>query len=375
MIVGGGILGASFAAALLAKGRRVALFERFTRPNGGSVRNFGLAWPHIAPDPASVRFGIRTAEIYRELAGRFDFGWDPCGSLLVAATAAEAGVLEDFARRTGDHELPCQLMAPDEAIRFHPRLLRAGISAALMFPGAGALDPRVFVPRWLAYLQETRGLAYFPGSTVVAVEEQPVGCRVRTARGDLVQASEVLVCGGEEFQTLFPETFLQSGIQRCKLAMFQTKPLGLPRHLPGLAFGRSLRHYPLFSGTAAFERMLAEPTDAHCDRLGIHLLVKPCPDGSVVLGDSHEYTKPGEPHDFDYGTEAEQLIQQLAQRHLRGFPCPVARRWLGYYAKHPERPWIEERPQPHVTVISGLTIGMSVGPAFAEAHPFVAEAG
>ncbi|MGC4016292.1 MAG: TIGR03364 family FAD-dependent oxidoreductase [Luteolibacter sp.] len=363
IIVGGGILGASFAAALLATGKRVALFERFSRPNGGSVRNFGLAWPHIAPDLASARLGLRTAEIYRELSGAFDFGWDPCGSLLVAETAAEAEVLADFQTRAGDHGLNCRMLEPREAIRHHPRLLRDGMRGALLFPDAAALDPRVFVSRWLEWLRDRKGLAYFPATTVVGVEE---GCKVLTSTGEKFSAPRVLVCAGEEFQTLFPETFAHSGIRRCKLSMFQTEPIGIPRGIPGLAFGRSLRHYPMFSGCPAFEKMLSEPTDAASDRLGIHLLVKPSPDGSLVIGDSHEYTGPEEPHDFDYTTESEQLLFRLAHRHLRGCPFPVAKRWLGYYAKHPDKPWIEEYPLPGVTVLCGLTIGMSVGPAFAE---------
>lgn len=363
IIVGGGILGASFAAALLAQGKRVALFERFSRPNGGSVRNFGLAWPFIAPDLASVQLGLRTAEMYRALSAEFHFGWDPCGALLVAETAAEAAVLADFEARAGGHGLNCRMLDSRDAIRHHPRLLRDGMHGAMTFPDAAALDPRIFVARWLEWLRERQGLAYFPATTVVRIEE---GCAVHTAAGDRFTAPQVLVCAGEEFQTLFPETFLRSGIRRCKLAMFQTEPLGLPRGIPGLAFGRSLRHYPMFSDSPAFAKMLAEPTDAASDRLGIHLLVKPAADGSLVIGDSHEYTAPDEPHDFDHTTETEQLLFRLAHRHLRGCPFPVAKRWLGYYAKHPDKPWIEERPLPGVTVLCGLTIGMSVGPAFAE---------
>ncbi|BCU76785.1 TIGR03364 family FAD-dependent oxidoreductase [Luteolibacter sp. LG18] len=366
IIVGGGILGASFAAALLAQGKRVALFERYARPNGGSVRNFGLAWPFIAPDLASARLGLRTAEIYRGLAGEFDFGWDPCGALLVAETAAEAAVIEDFQKRAGDHGLECRTLEPRDAIRHHPRLLKEGMQGALVFPEAGSLDPRLFVLRWLEWLKEKRGLDYRPATTVVGIESRGTGCVVRTAAGEEFVADRALVCAGEEFQTLFPETFVRSGIRRCKLAMFQTEPLGLPRGIPGLAFGRSLRHYPMFAESPAFQRMLAESTDAASDRLGIHLLVKAASDGSLVIGDSHEYTAPDAPHDFDQSSEVEQLLFRLAHRHLRGCPFPVAKRWLGYYAKHPDKPWIEEQPLPGVTVICGLTIGMSVGPAFAE---------
>lgn len=368
VIVGGGVLGASFASALLALGRKVALFERFSRPAGGSVRNFGLAWPHIAPDPASLSLGLRTVGIYRRLASEFEFGWNPCGAMLVAENGTETSVIADFQRRSSAQGLESRLLDAKDALGRHPWLRSSNVCSALFIPEGGALDPREFVGRWLSWMSEHQGLAYFPATTVVKIEESGNGLRIDTAAGDRHRAESALVCGGEEFQTLFPATFTRSGIRRCKLAMLQTTPGDLPPGVPGLAFGRSLRHYPLFSASPAFSRLEAEGHDPDCERLGVHLLVKPAADGSLVLGDSHEYTAPEEPHDFDHTAEAEALILKLARHHLAGFPQDVSRRWLGYYAKHPVKPWVEEHPLPNVTVLSGLTIGMSVGPAFAQDH-------
>lgn len=366
IIVGGGILGASFASALLAQGKRVALFERFSRPNGGSVRNFGLAWPFLVSTLDDLPLGLRTSKIYRELAAHFDFGLNHCGALLVADTEAQAAVLTDFQKQSASYDLSRTWLDPRQALERHPLLRQESMKGGLFFPDAAAVDPRVLVHRWLGWMKEQRGLDYFPATTVVRIEEAAHGCSLQTSAGETWRAGEVLICGGEEFQTLFPDTFRESGIRRCKLAMMQTEPLEPIRGVPGLAFGRSLRHYPLFSSSPSFADLLKEPTDADCDRLGIHLLVKPCLDGSLVIGDSHEYTAADEPHDFDYPSEVERLLFKLAGQHLNAGPLPISKRWLGYYAKHPEKPWIEEHPMPHVTILSGLTIGMSAGPAFAE---------
>jgi len=366
LIVGGGVMGASFASALLGKGKRVALCERYTRPSGGSVRNFGLGWPFLVSQWSDLSLGLRTREIHMDLARHFDFGLDPSGALLVAGTEIEEAVLTDFQAASGGQGLSSQWLDGKAALARQPLLNPAATRGGLFIPEASMLDPRIFTERWLAWMAEQRGLAYFPATTVTGIGETSGGLTVRIAGGASMLTGEVLICGGEEFQTLFPQTFVESGIRRCKLAMLQTEPLGLRPGTPGLAFGRSLAHYPLFASSPSFERLRAAPTDPACDRLGIHLLVKPCPDGSVVIGDSHEYSAPDEPPDFDYTAEVEALLVQLTSRHLQIGTLHPARRWLGYYAKHPEKPWLGAHPMPGVTIVTGLTIGMSAGPAFAE---------
>jgi len=45
VVVGAGILGLSTAFHLWRKGYHVVLVDRYRRPVGASIRNFGMVWP------------------------------------------------------------------------------------------------------------------------------------------------------------------------------------------------------------------------------------------------------------------------------------------------------------------------------------------
>lgn len=364
-IIGGGILGASFASALLAGGRSVILFERWTQPADGSVRNFGLVWPFIVPGPDWVPFGLRSLEIYRSLADRFDFDWSEAGALLAATTPGEAAVTAEFVGRAAAWGMRCELLDADAAIRLQPLLRPGALHNAVLFPGAGALNPRRFVGGWLNHLAERDGLRLETPRNASVIAPAGRGLFwVVAADSTEVQVRDVLVCTGEDFQTLFPRDFRTSGLRRCKLQMMQTTPLAAGG--PAMAFGRSLRHYPLFQQCPSFAGLESEPGDPDLDRWGIHLLVKAVADGSLVLGDSHE-DRPGDaPRDFDYHSEVEDCLLALAQRHLALDAVRLQRRWLGYYARHPSLPIVDLRPGQRLRLLTGLTCGMSAAPGFAE---------
>jgi FAD dependent oxidoreductase TIGR03364 len=367
-IVGGGILGTSIASALLRRGQTVVLFDRFTRPSDGSTRNFGLVWPHIMPKPEWIPFGLRTLELYQELAGKFEFGFTKCGVLLVAENRVESAVLEEFAIQAAGLGLHARVIAPHDSVGLHPLLRQENIRLSLQLPEGGSVDPRRMVAGWLDWMSAREGLDYRPSTTVVHLRETPGQCTVTTASGTTVSTRNIVVCAGEDFQTLLPDLFRASGLKRCRLHMYQTAPLGVSPQSPGLAFGRSLQHYRLFSNCPSFSRLKAEPTDATLDALGIHFLAKASADRSLILGDSHEDTTTDAPRDYDYESSIEQLLMKEGERHLRLEGVTIRRRWLGYYARHAEAPIVELQPTPQIRVLSGLTVGMSGGPGLMESR-------
>lgn len=371
-IVGGGILGAALAHVFLDRGRRVVLCERYTRPAGGSVRNFGLVWPFIVPaDPSWVDRGRRTREQYMRMAGRFAGGYERRGAVLAASTPAEAAVCEEFASRRGDLAIECELLDARTAARRQPLLRESAICAALWFADAGAVDPRRLVGAWLLGMAEQSGLDYRAATTVVRVESDGEGVVLLSADGERIPARRALVAGGDELRTLYPRELAAAGLRRCNLEMLQTEPG--QAHGAGIALGRSLRQYALFASCPSFGDLTREASrdaaTAELDAHGIHLLVKPCCDGSLILGDSHVDQAGDEPPDFDHEAPVERLLLDLAERHL-AMPRPtIARRWLGYYARHPEQPFVSLEPQPRVHLVGGLTCGMSA--AFGWAEDFV----
>jgi hypothetical protein len=67
------------------------------------------------------------------------------------------------------------------------------------------------------------------------------------AAGQRWEADAIIVAAGDDFQTLFPECFGQSGVTRCKLQMMRTVSQPRAWNLgASLAFGLTFKHYPTF---------------------------------------------------------------------------------------------------------------------------------
>jgi glycine/D-amino acid oxidase-like deaminating enzyme len=135
-----------------------------------------------------------------------------------------------------------------------------------------------------------------------------------------------------------------------------------------LLTGLSCLHYGAFSdlsSTQALHREVLETDPALLDE-GIHLLASPAPDGSVIIGDSHDYN----PDPMPFNEErVDQHLLRLAER-LFDEPLAIMQRWQGVYgsrARHVNRPFSVLKVSPGVTGVWMHTgVGMSVGPGLGE---------
>jgi D-hydroxyproline dehydrogenase subunit beta len=359
LVVGGGIIGLAHAYIAASRGLRVALFERNPRALGASVRNFGLIWPIGQPAGELYQTALRSRDIWRELLEASALPSYETGSLHVARHPDELAVLEEFVAMAPQTGFECELLSPAETLRRSPAVRRDGLLGALWSPTELTVDPR----RTLAGLPEvltSEGVCVRFGTAVTAIDPPFV-----QAGGQTWQASRIILCGGDDLTTLYPDIFRSSGITRCKLQMMRTvtQPQGWLLG-PALAAGLTLRFYPSFQVCASLhalaDRFRQEFPDY--ERWGIHVLVSQTADGAITLGDSHEY---GEAPDlFD-----KPLIDDLVLRYLNEFAaipdCRIAQRWNGIYAKHPRMPWFSASPHPAVRIItatggSGMTLSFGI---------------
>ena len=124
--------------------------------------------------------------------------------------------------------------------------------------------------------------------------------------------------------------------------MLKSKPQqGLPRNLPHLASGLTLRHYTSFlpcqSLGALKERIQKESPEL--DQFGIHVMASVFPSGDVILGDSHEYGDDISPFDK---SEIDDLIIRELRKLIRLSDWQMTERWHGIYTKHPNHLVFEE---------------------------------
>ncbi len=361
-IVGAGIIGLAHAFHAARRGWRVIVFERSRQAQGASVRNFGMLWPIGQPAGDRLDVARRSLEIWREVLRDSGSWHDPCGSLHLAYEPDEEAVIREFlALSSADRPELCWAN-PAEVLRRAPRVRTDGLRGALWSPSETCVTPSEVILRIACLLSERHGVDLEYGTTVV--ESQPHAIR---GAGQSWQADRVIVCGGDDLQTLYPEVLAAQILAPCKLQMMETDPAPDGWHLgPMLAAGLTLRHYKAFedcpSLPALRERFSREMPEY--DHFGIHVMACQNNLGRLTIGDSHQYGGWITPFD---GADINRLVLVYLDRFLDLGPLRPTKFWHGIYVKHPTDPWLVLHPEPGVTLVTGVGgAGMTLSFGLAE---------
>ncbi|HEX6507102.1 MAG TPA: TIGR03364 family FAD-dependent oxidoreductase [Chloroflexota bacterium] len=368
IVIGAGVLGTFHAYFAARKGLKTLLLERNTLPNDASVRNFGML-PQTIVDPAGPwwKYARASRDIYQSIQEEHDISLEPAGSLYLASTELEDAVLIEFAERYGDRIKSTHLDA-GEVNASYPFVSGSYCLGALHFPDDLALEPRQMLARLIPYVALLDGVRYVPNTTVVSVASGPRECTVRDTRGNQFVAERVILCAGAEYRILFPEHLAASGLQVCKLQMMRTAPMKSVSIPHSVLSGLSIRRYPAFTSCPSYQRLLAEPTDHELRAFGIHVLIRQSADGTIVIGDSHEYRGPRETAPLEERTNPaiNEAILRYARRMLDLPTWPILELWNGYYLAHPEAPIYTADIDERIHLVTGIGgKGMTTGPGFA----------
>ena len=357
-VVGAGILGLSCALAAVRRNLEVVVIERSTHAQGASVRNFGLITV-TGQDPGTVwPLARRTRDVWEEVAVQAGIPILQRGVWIPAQRPESAAVLEAFLRT--ETAAGCELLTAEAALNRCPNLRTPGLQAALWSPHDLRVESRDAIPLLADWLAREHGVTFLRETAVREVDTPTV----QTSRGPVAAAS-VVVCPGDDLETLFPERMKAAGISRCTLQMLRLESPGFV--LPGtLMSDLSLVRYGGFATLpeAAILRQRLQHEKPEYFQHGVHLLVAQGADGSLVVGDSHHY-----------GTApvifAEELIYELLldeYRAVTGHAAPrVRERWTGTYTVADGRIVLIEAPSSQtrlVMVTSG--VGASTGFAIGE---------
>ncbi len=367
LVVGGGIVGLAFAWEAARRGFSVRLLERSRAACGASVRNFGMVWPIGQPAGRPHALALRSRARWLELRDAGVIWAAECGSVHAVCEEDEAAVLAEFAERAGPAGIACELLAGAEARRRFPALA-PGVRAALWSPTELVVDSPRAIGQVADYLAAQPGVEIRFATTVVAIDTP----EVRTAAGERFSAERVIVCGGADFETLFPEAWAAAGVRRCKLQMMRTatQPGGW-RLGPHVAGGLTLAHYAGFAGCpslAAVRQRFAEQYPFHA-AAGIHVMASQNDRGEVILGDSHDYTDAESPFD---SAAIDTAILDYARGMLDLPDWTIAERWHGVYAKSDAELCFTAEPQPGCTIVgspggAGMTLAFGLAAEWWEA--------
>lgn len=366
VIVGAGILGLAHALAAAKRGMRVAVVERSTRPEGASARNFGMVWPVGLPAGPMLARGLRSRQIWDEVAQRAGLWHAPVGSLHLAYHEDERQVLREFAASASERGYQARLIDPAEAMGRSRHVVGAGLLGALWSETEMNVDPRealAKVPDWLA---RTYGVEFNFETVAVGVEPG----RLVASDGRAWPARRIVICSGPDTRTLFPGVLKDLAL--CKLQMMRSGPQGSGFALgPMLAAGLTLRHYRSFAHCPTVRDLAARIAREmpEIERCGIHVLVSQASGGELVFGDSHQY---GADATFADAASIERLIMTYLATFFTGAATEIAERWHGVYAKRTDGGMdLIAEPVPGVHIVNGVG-GMGMTMSFGLAEEVVA---
>jgi D-hydroxyproline dehydrogenase subunit beta len=359
-IVGAGILGLAHAYLAALAGKSVVVFERTPQASGASVRNFGMIWPIGQPHGAMHQIALRSREIWLELLQASRLPYHPHGSLHVLYHQDEVEVVKEFVERAPGLGYGCGWLGREATLERSHAVQPEGLLGALWSDTELTVDPRQVLATLPAFLEEQYGVRFHFSTPVRSITAPHL-----EAGSDRWSAENIIVCSGDDFETLYPGHFAASGLTRCKLQMLRTAPQPSGWELgPSLAAGLTLRFYPAFnvcSSLGVLRKRIAEETPEY-DRWGIHALVSQTADGALTLGDSHEN---GLAIDIFNKEEIDRLILRYTHQFLRAPDLSIAERWFGVYARHPDRPMVVMHPQQGVRIVaspggSGMTLSFGM---------------
>ena len=328
------------------------------------MRNFGLVWVGGRSPGAELELALRARRLWEQMAGSVaGVSLRPAGSLTVALEEAELQLMKDACARDDAVSRQWELLDPLQASEANPELSEA-VLGALYCKADAIVEPRFVLSAMREALLRQRGrgrYTWLPGRTAVELASGSV----RDDTGDWHSADRVFLCTGAAHAGLVRPYLPPGSLRRVRLQMLETAAY------PGtiataLADGDSMRYYPAFDlpGRTALAAQSPEAAASRAQLLLVQRL-----DGSLTIGDTHEYE---EPFGFDVEEPAYEHLVERAEAILRK-PLPsVLRRWAGVYSEvGPHSPveavyWRQE-VLPGVELVTGPGgRGMTCAPAIAE---------
>jgi FAD dependent oxidoreductase TIGR03364 len=364
VVVGGGVLGTMHAWEAVARGHEVVHLEREAEARGASVRNFGLVWVGGRAVGAELRTAVRARELWERIGADVPgVGFRPAGSLTVCRNAEEVAVAEAALTLPDAGERGFKVLGTAEARTLNPAL-RGTFEAALWCANDGAVESRVALPALRAHLAATGRYTWLPGREVRGLTADGTG--VRDDHGTEHRGDAVFLCPGANLAGLVRELEPEIPVRRVRLQMMQTDPLDEPL-TTAVADGDSFRYYPAYASPALDTLAAAHPQGPVPAAHKMQLLMVQRLDGSLTIGDTHEYA---EPFAFDVVNDPYDHLAEVAEA-LLGRPLPtVRRRWAGVYAQTTPAgdPIVHRREvAPGTWLVTGPGgRGMTCSPAIAE---------
>lgn len=366
IITGAGTLGTFHAFHALQKGLKVLLLEKDSYPAGATVRNFG----QVVPSGLAGKwfdYGLTGLSLYKSIQQEGDISVRQNGSVYIASDDDEQLLLHELKSHYDNIGYTAQLLSAAAVISRYPAIRPEYAKEALFFPEEVSVEPDRMIHLLHTYMKEQfRGLTIAYNTPVTLLAEANGYVTVNS----MFIAKKVIICCGHEGRLLYPDIFRASGQVVSKLQMLRSIPMPDMQLSGNILTGLTIRRYESFAANCPSFNQVGTP--AHYEELkkwGIHILFKQATDGSIIIGDSHEYAPIAQVDDLGFHTNhhINELILEEASHIIQIRGRQIAACWSGYYAQHNEKNIFEYDVSPQIHIRTGIGgKGMTAGAGYAK---------
>ncbi|MBK8954563.1 MAG: TIGR03364 family FAD-dependent oxidoreductase [Saprospiraceae bacterium] len=366
IVIGSGIMGLAHAYHASNLGLRVLILEKNSRAAGSSVQNFG----QVVPSGFGVewqRIGRVSLEYYRKIQSEWDITARNNGSIYFATDPQEEQLLEELMSINRIENYSSVLLNKEECYAKYAGINMDHIRCGLFFPEEISLDSPIAIASLSAYLQIRRGVEMQFQTVVSNVESDTNQVLLTDHFGRTYQAQIVIICNGSEFKLLYPKYFENADLEMVKLQMMQVSDPGF-KIGGNLLTGYSIRRYESFHECPSYMQIKKEENpDTFAKQFGIHLLFKQNLDGSIILGDSHEYAPPDRWEEIQAHVTQQcinQFMMDEANKYINIKQSQIIKTWIGIYSQVKDKGLINVEIEPNVHIacaIGGKGMTASLG--------------
>jgi FAD dependent oxidoreductase TIGR03364 len=356
VIVGGGVLGTFHAYHALELGLKVCLVEKDAYPRGATTQNFGQVVPS-GMNSKWQKFGRESLKIYKEIQSQFDISIRQNGTVYLASNEEEEQLLVELRSINSGNDYASKMLTKQECLSKYPGLRKDYVVAGLFFPDEVTVEPRTMIHKLQKYLMEQKGLDIKFDFSVVSCEAGEEWVSVQSTTGDEIFGKKVIVCNGAEFKNLYPELFATSDLEVSKLQMMQTKPQKNYELKGSILTGWSIRRYEAFHECPSFAGIKEkEPKNSLQKKWGVHILFKQAADGSVILGDSHQYADAHRVEDlgYDLDMDIDNFMIDEARKIIDLPTYQIQNRWYGMYSQCRNSDIFQKTIDHNIHIVTGI---------------------
>ncbi|MFD0963323.1 TIGR03364 family FAD-dependent oxidoreductase [Pseudofulvibacter geojedonensis] len=356
IIVGGGVLGTFHAYHAIKSGLKVAIVEKNSQPQGATVRNFG----QVVPSGMNTKwqnYGRESLDIYKNIQSQFDISIRQNGTIYIASNEEEVQLIEELYQINKANGYKSELVNKEFCLNKYAGLRSDYCKAGLFFPEEVTVEPRVMINKLHAFLKNEHNLEIITNQTIIHADETNNGVKVITALGYEFLTEKLIICNGNDFKSLYPEIFNNSDLVVSKLQMLQTKSQGNYKLDGSILTGLSIRRYEAFEECASWKQIKAkEEASSFEKKYGIHILFKQATDGSVILGDSHEYAVAKNIDDlgFDLNMDIDNFMINEAKKIIDLPTYEIQNRWFGMYSQCKNSDIFQHNVSDNIHIVTGI---------------------